>query len=887
MRFGAFYMLTGLAAVIPVLAFTTTSRVGKLWRASKRLPIREVTASVEKTDVDSDTEETDEEAPSAVVPETRRGSTLIGSPLRPVTIYPGDYVVHRDRGICQFIEVIAAGATTTASSFPENNETPFKGTVQGDDYDGRSGYQEAGQVKALQPGIKVLFADMKILMVQSGYLLSRLASADTPTKPKLARLGEKGKMVWQRQVFKAREEAKGNAVNLLALHAAREEIQREPCAFPDEGLFQKVVDSFAFEPTPDQVKCFNDIQHDMCSRKRPMDRLVCGDVGFGKTEVALRAIARAAMNGRQVALLAPTTVLAAQHLRTLRNRLGEHGLTVEILRGGTTQTKEGRKLREDIASGAIDIVVGTHAILSKKGVDWHNLGLLVVDEEQRFGVTQKERVKALTNNIDVLTLTATPIPRTLQLSLSGMRDLSTLETAPVGRKEVKTEVLAQDDDKIREAILFEVGRGGQVFFVVPRISRIEGISELLHRLVPDVRVAVAHGRQKDVEERILSFADNNADVLVSTTLIENGLDLPNANLIIITEPQMFGLAELYQLRGRVGRSPRYATALFMYPQNTSMTYDAVRRLSAIQELSSLGSGLELANRDLEIRGAGNLFGSKQSGVVGKVGHEVYLALLREALEEAKGHNALQPVPTCRLRLKKVEQLLENSLSGLPMDTIKSIIRPQETARSYPMNEEPDAPLVQMEQELMGAISSPRDLLELRDVWRTVWSRKLVRDKAVTEGQAIAKEGKGNKDAPKALEGFSAPSPVQSVNQIIPQQLLPPQLEALFKIHLLLSFGRSLGVVEIDADPDGSKDFVELHVPGWSPPVQLALNEALSDAYKQVEGANKVVTLDETSRTVRLHDLRNSSPARKLMVLSSVLAKTFLHHEGTTNFGFET
>ena len=398
-------------------------------------------------------------------------------------------------------------------------------------------------------------------------------------------------------------------------------------------------------------------------------------------------------------MLAPTTVLAAQHQRVLQRRMPE--FRIELLTGRMPpQSVKGKAVRRRIQEGEVDIIVGTHALLSKS-VEFQNLGLLVVDEEQRFGVAQKDKMKAMATGIDVLTLSATPIPRTLQMSLSGIRDLSTLMTPPEGRKNVTTKVARFDEKVLQDCLGKEIERGGQAFYVVPRIAQIDESITLINRLLPTARVSVAHGRMNDIEDRIIEFTNGEADILVATSVIENGLDLPNANTIVVVEPQMFGLSELYQLRGRVGRSSRSAFAYFFYPANTSMTYDAVRRLSAIKELNALGSGFEVANRDLEIRGAGSIMGKKQSGMHAKVGMEVYMTLLQEAIDEAKG-TEVASVPHCRLRIPAAKIILQRGFPESYLDEAGKI-----------------AALGQLE-----AARNPREVLAIGRGWREASNNQL-------------------------------------------------------------------------------------------------------------------------------------------------------------------
>ncbi len=419
--------------------------------------------------------------------------------------------------------------------------------------------------------------------------------------------------------------------------------------------------SFTFEPTPDQIKCFEAVENDMVWRSRPMDRLVCGDVGFGKTEVALRAIFRCVANGKQAALLSPTGVLAAQHLKTVLKRMGpntDFNFNIAILRGGMGKnTKVGKALREQISNGDINVIVGTHALLSS-GLKYKDLGLLVVDEEQRFGVKQKERLKIICNGVDVLTLSATPIPRTLQMSLSGIRDTSTIRSPPPMRKATITYVQEYNKDAIRNAISLELERGGQCFYVVPRIAQLEEAEKDLIDLFPDIRIIQAHGRMPrgGAEENVAAFAEGEYDVLLATTVIENGVDIPSVNTIIINNAQSFGMSTLYQLRGRVGRSSLQGFAYFFHKED-AITEQSAMRLQAMADLHELGSGFDVANRDLEIRGAGSLLGTEQSGMAAKVGFDLYMRMLKKSIRTLRGLD-LPMVPRTNVLLPGNEGSLE-------------------------------------------------------------------------------------------------------------------------------------------------------------------------------------------------------------------------------------
>ena len=456
-------------------------------------------------------------------------------------------------------------------------------------------------------------------------------------RPRLAKVGSGA---WA----KAKERVKGAvtdlAVRLLDLQAMR---QRRPgIAFPEDDALQHEFEaSFAYEETPDQISTMEAIKRDM-ERPRPMDRLLCGDVGYGKTELAMRAAFKAVNAGRQAAVLVPTTVLAAQHANTFRERMAGYPIRVEMLSRFRTMGEATRVL-EDLAEGKVDILIGTHRILSAK-VRFRDLGLVVIDEEQRFGVEHKERLKSMRATVDVLTLTATPIPRTLNLALLGLRDISNLTTPPEGRMPVHTEVRPFDEASVRDALLRELRRGGQVFFVHNRIESIHRIDQIVARLVPSARRAVVHGRmpKHELEESMVAFVRGDLDVLVATTIIESGLDIPNANTLIVDRADQIGLADLHQLRGRVGRGAHKAHALFLLPMGEKVVPEvAEKRLRTIEEHSGLGAGFRIALKDLEIRGAGNILGAEQSGYIADVGYELYCKLLEDAVKELKNEKVVE------------------------------------------------------------------------------------------------------------------------------------------------------------------------------------------------------------------------------------------------------
>ena len=450
------------------------------------------------------------------------------------------------------------------------------------------------------------------------------------TAPTLNRLGSN---TWQVLKQKTKKQVKDIAKDLIALYAKRK-ASRGFAFSPDNYLQQQLEASFFYEDTPDQLKATQDVKHDM-EEPSPMDRLVCGDVGFGKTEVAIRAAFKACCDSKQVAVLVPNTILAFQHYNTFRDRLKGLPVNIDYLNRFRT-TREKNDIYKRVADGKIDILIGTHAI-TNKNLKFKDLGLLIIDEEQKFGVSAKEQLRQMKVNVDCLTLTATPIPRTLQFSLMGARDLSVIRTAPPNRQPIQTEICNFDEEVIRDAIRFEMSRGGQSFFVSNRVENLPEMAGLVNRLVPDAHVAMAHGQMdgKIVEDTMMRFLEGEIDVLVSTAIIENGLDIPNANTMIINNAQHFGLSDLHQMRGRVGRSNKKAFCYMLIPSYSSLTDDAQKRLKAIEEFSSIGSGLNIAMRDLDIRGAGNILGAEQSGFISDIGYDMYHKILNEAIDELK------------------------------------------------------------------------------------------------------------------------------------------------------------------------------------------------------------------------------------------------------------
>ena len=516
---------------------------------------------------------------------------------------PGDLVVHRDHGISRFVEMRAV----TDDSGAEHEYMLLE------------------------------YADGDRLFVPTQHLdrVDRYVGG-AESHPKLSRLGT-GE--WERTRRRVKERTEEVARELLGLYSRREQAQGHAYA-PDGAWQQELEGSFPYQETPDQVLVLEEIKRDM-EASRPMDRVVCGDVGFGKTELAIRAAFKAAIEGRQVAMLVPTTVLCQQHFITFTERLAAFPITVRQLSRFVSDEEIARTLA-GLRSGAVDIVVGTHRLL-QKDVEFKNLGLVVIDEEQRFGVLQKERFKELRVAVDVLSLSATPIPRTLHMSLAGIRDLSVIQTPPEERQPIKTYVTAREDSLIREVITRELARGGQCFFLHNRVAGIEAVADRLRALVPEARIEVAHGQMPEgmLASVMRRFGDGEIDVLLCTTIIESGLDIPNANTIVIDDAHRLGLAQLYQLRGRVGRAGQRAYAYMMYPPARSLTEKADKRLDVIGDLQDLGAGFKLAMRDLEIRGAGNLLGEEQHGEIAAVGLELYNHLLADAVTSLQGKPVLE------------------------------------------------------------------------------------------------------------------------------------------------------------------------------------------------------------------------------------------------------
>ena len=510
---------------------------------------------------------------------------------------PGDFIVHVDFGIGKFGGLLRVPV--------------------GDSY---------------QEAIRIYYqhGDIVDVSIHSLYKISKYRRADTGEPPRLSALGTGA---WDRLKERTKKRIKDIARDLIKLYSKRR--HEKGFSFSADSYLQHELEaSFLYEDTPDQSKATQDVKHDMESN-RPMDRLVCGDVGFGKTEVAIRAAFKAATDGKQVAVLVPTTVLAFQHYKTFLSRLKEMPVRMDYLSRART-AKQTREVLADLKEGKIDILIGTHKLIGKS-VEWHDLGLLIIDEEQKFGVATKEKLRKLKTNVDTLTMSATPIPRTLQFSLMGARDMSIIRTPPPNRYPVQTELGVYGHEIIADAINFEMSRNGQVYFVNDRISNLPEIAALIHKYVPDARVAIGHGQMnpEELEKILIGFMDYDYDVLLSTSIVENGIDISNANTIIINDAHRFGLSDLHQMRGRVGRSNRKAFCYLLAPPKSVLTPEARRRLEALENFSELGSGFNLAMQDLDIRGAGNLLGAEQSGFMEDLGYETYQKILNQAVTELK------------------------------------------------------------------------------------------------------------------------------------------------------------------------------------------------------------------------------------------------------------
>jgi transcription-repair coupling factor (superfamily II helicase) len=536
----------------------------------------------------------------------RRRSTSV----RTESLRSGDYVVHVDYGIGRFVGLEKIGS---------NGDSTECLVIR---FDG---------------------GDRIFVPLDQMHLVEKYIGREG-VQPRLDRLSGSR---WQATRERARKAIEDVAQDLLRVYAARE-IARTTAFGPDSQWQRELEASFPYEETPDQITVTREVKEDL-ETTQPADRLVCGDVGFGKTEVAIRAAFKAVMEGRQVAVLVPTTLLAFQHYRTFAERMKAFPVRIAMLSRFISPAEQ-KRVSTGLREGAVDLVIGTHRLLSRD-IAFKDLGLLIVDEEHRFGVKHKERLKQIAQSVHVITLTATPIPRTLYMSLSGLRKISLIETPPRNRHPVKTEVTSFDEETIARAISEEVGRDGQVFFVHNRVQSIHSMKAFLERLLPGVRIGVGHGQmaEGELERVILDFIDRKFDVLVATMIIESGLDFPNANTLIVNRADRFGLAQLYQLRGRVGRGARQAYAYFLVPRQISLTQSAIKRLQAMEEFEELGSGYRLAMRDLEIRGAGNVLGVEQHGHVAAVGFELYCRMLKETVERLRGETR-DEAPPCRVEV---------------------------------------------------------------------------------------------------------------------------------------------------------------------------------------------------------------------------------------------
>ena len=597
----------------------------------------------------------------------------------------GDYVTHIDHGIGKF------------------------GGLQKIQVEGKT-----------QEAIKLVYADNDIVYVSihSLHKISKYNGKDG-APPKIYKLGSGA---WKALKQKTKARVKHIAFNLIQLYAKRRLEKGFACA-PDSYLQKELESSFIYEDTPDQITATSDVKLDM-ENDRPMDRLVCGDVGFGKTEVAIRAAFKAVDNGKQVAVLVPTTILAYQHYRTFSERLKDMPVTIGYLNRFRTAKEKTQTLKE-LSEGKLDIIIGTHQLVNNN-VQFKDLGLLIIDEEQKFGVNVKDKLKTISANVDTLTLTATPIPRTLQFSLMAARDLSVITTPPPNRYPIETQVVRFQEELIRDAISYEIQRNGQVFFINNRIENIKEVAGMIQRLVPDARVGIGHGQLdgKKLEELMLAFMNGEFDVLVATTIIESGLDVPNANTIFINNANNFGLSDLHQMRGRVGRSNKKAFCYFITPAYSAMTDDARKRIQALEQFSELGSGINIAMKDLEIRGAGDLLGGEQSGFINDIGFDTYQKIMNEAIEELKENEFKELYPT--------ENNIETKeyVKDLQIDTDFELLFPDDyinniTERLSLYNElgaiKDEATLLQYEQKLTDRFGAlPKEAVALLNSIRIKW-----------------------------------------------------------------------------------------------------------------------------------------------------------------------
>lgn len=655
----------------------------------------------------------------------------------------GDYVVHKNHGVGRFLKL---------ESLTINHETREYLVLQ--------------------------YAD-GLLRVAADQLsaLSRFRGAGDKV-PELNKMTGKA---WEKTKSKVRKAVKKVAIDLLQLYAQR--AQQQGFAYPNDTPWQEELeDSFPYQPTPDQLKATQDVKRDM-EDLRPMDRLVCGDVGFGKTEVAIRAIFKAITAGKQVALLAPTTILTQQHYHTLKERFAPYPIQVGLLNRFRT-AEERRNIQQRLTTGELDVVVGTHQLLGK-GVQFKDLGLLVVDEEQRFGVNQKEKIKSLKTQVDVLTLSATPIPRTLYMALSGVREMSLITTPPPSRRPIKTHLSPYDPEVIRTAIRQELDRGGQVFYVVPRVEGIEEISARIREMIPGARLAIAHGQmmEGELEATMLTFNNGEADILVCTTIIESGLDIPRVNTILIEDAQKFGLSQLYQLRGRVGRAGIQAHAWLFYPKQSQLTDTARQRLRAIQEFTQLGSGYQLAVRDMEIRGVGNLLGAEQSGQMDAIGFDLYMEMLEEAIKEIRGQEIPQVDDT---------QIDLNLTAFIPADYIPDLDQKMSAYRA------------------VASAQSKRELAEIAADWNDRYgtlpaaATQLLR---VMELKQIAKSLGFSRIKPEGKQHVVLETPMEEPAWNLLKENLPAHLQTRFVYTPGKVTVRGLGVLKAEIQLDNLLDYL--------------------------------------------------------------------------------
>lgn len=654
-----------------------------------------------------------------------------------------DFVVHRNHGIGQFLGL---------ESMTLNNETREYLVLQ--------------------------YADglLRVAADQVGSLSRfRAAGNERPTLNKMSGTA------WEKTKNKVRKAVKKVAVDLLKLYAQR--AQQEGFSFPlDMPWQEEMEDSFPYQPTTDQLKAIQDVKRDM-ENPRPMDRLVCGDVGFGKTEVAIRGIFKAVTAGKQAALLAPTTILTQQHYHTLKERFAPYPIQIGLL-NRFRSAEERKKIMQRLVTGELDVVVGTHQLLGK-AVSFKDLGLLVVDEEQRFGVNQKEKIKTLKTAVDVLTLSATPIPRTLYMALSGVREMSLITTPPPSRRPIKTHLSAYDPEVVGSAIRQELDRGGQIFYVVPRVEGIEEIAARVREMVPSLRIAIAHGQMQEgeLEATMLAFSNGEADLLVCTTIIESGLDIPRVNTILIEDAQKFGLSQLYQLRGRVGRAGIQAHAWIFYPRKSKLTKDARARLRAIQEFTQLGSGYQLAMRDMDIRGAGSILGAEQSGHIGNIGFALYMEMLEEAIKEIRGQDIPQVDDT---------QIDLNLTAFIPTSYM------------------PDADQKMSAYRAVAAAHSKRELTEIAADWSDRYgpmptaAQQLIR---IMELKQIAKALGFARIRPEGKQHIVLETPMESPGWNLLKEKLPVHLHSRFVYSSGKVTVRGLGVLKPDQQLENLIDWL--------------------------------------------------------------------------------